>query len=389
MKQLFLLAALWLGLTVTAYSQGLIFQATSWDDAVSKAKAENKLIFIDGYTTWCAPCKVMDEYVFTHEMAGDQYNSNFINLKMDMEKDMGPLLGVRYGVTTYPTFLFLTWDGTLVYKSVGYQNIEKFAREGRTALEPYRLERALKDRFDEGDRIPDFLFSYMTYKKEKNDASYTELIPMYLEAETNWNQPRAQRLVFDQVKSFDSKYFKHIAENKLDYAMVVGDQPFNDKFNSVIKSALDNNGQPISLERREEIYNVAYPTLADRMMTMHKLDLYEDEGKMSDYANTAYYYYTTYASDDAEGIAKDIDVIEKYVKSDEAKKFVRTYHENNLIKSNAPEDWLKLAQYQLADRNFDKAKEYGKKAKKLAKTIKADQSPYKLFLKQVKKAAKG
>lgn len=388
MKKLLFFAALWMGLATTATSQGINFDATTWEEAVEKAQAENKLIFIDAHTTWCAPCKVMDEYVFTHEMAGDQYNSNFINLKMDMEKDMGPLFGLRYDVSTYPTFLFLTWDGTLVYKSVGYQNIEKFAREGRTALEPYRLERALNDRFNEGDRIPDFLYSYLEYKKSKNDATYADIVPLYLEAEKEWNQPRTLQLIFDHVSSFDSDHFMHMAKNKVDYALVVGETPFNEKFNGFIQSALHNDGKPISLARREEIYQVAYPHVADRMMTEFKLDYYKDAHDEPNYAKTAYYYYTTYAEDDDEGIASDIDIIEKHVNNKEARAFVRAYHEKSIAAINTPAAWLKLARYQLADASFDMAKEYGKRAKKLAKTQKEDQSPYKAFLKEVKMAAK-
>ena len=30
------------------------------------AQKEDKLIFIDLYTTWCLPCKMMDQNVFTH-----------------------------------------------------------------------------------------------------------------------------------------------------------------------------------------------------------------------------------------------------------------------------------------------------------------------------------
>lgn len=375
-------------LSQLVWGQGIQFQAKNWSEAVALAKNENKIIFLDAYTTWCAPCKVMEEYVFTHELGGDLYNANFINLRMDMEKEMGPLLASRYGVTSYPTFLFLTWDGTLVYKSVGYQNIEKLVGEGRKALEPYRLERALTDRYKGGDRIPDFLYHLTYYRLGKNDPSYRELIPMYLETQTDWLQADNIRYIFKFVDDFDSDMFKHMAENKLEYGELVGVDQFNDKFKMFIQKAMDNNGEPLTLERREEIYKVAYPNFADQMITEYKLDYYTDNGDQKNYASTAYYYYTTYAGDEVDAIAKHIPLFEQYLTSKEEKAYIRNWYEEEARKKESATGWLKIAQFNLDEGNFSKATELGKKAKKLAKASKEDQKPYKTFLKQVKKTAK-
>ena len=168
----------------------------------------------------------------------------------------------------------------------------------------------------------------------------------------------------------------------------VGVDAFNEKYKMFIKQAMDNNGEPLTLERRAEIYEVAYPAFADQMMTEYKLDYYQDNSQELEYAETAYYYYTTYASDDTEGIEKDMPLFKKYLKSAEQKKYVRNWIENKAMKSNSADGWLTIAKYKLADGDFLKAKEIGKKAKKMAKAEKVDQSSYKLFLKEVKKAQK-
>ena len=38
------------------FSQGIQFETGSWKEVLQKAKQENKLIFVDLYTTWCGPC---------------------------------------------------------------------------------------------------------------------------------------------------------------------------------------------------------------------------------------------------------------------------------------------------------------------------------------------
>ena len=218
--------------------------------------------------------------------------------------------------------------------------------------------------------------------------SYLDLIPMYLETQKDWLQSDNLNYVFQFVDGFDSDMFKHMAENKLAYAEEVGVAAFDEKYKRFLKEAMDNKGEPLSLLRREEIYKVAYPGIADQMMTEYKLDYYEDEKEDELYAETAYYYYTTYAADDAEGIRRDIPIMERYLTSKEAKGYVRDWHETEARKQNSANGWLKLAQYQLIDENFDVAKAYGKKAKKLASSAKQDQSKYKSFLKQVKAAQK-
>ena len=83
------------------------------------AKAENKLVFVDFYTTWCLPCKLMDEDVFTDQEFGKFMNDNFINYKIDAEKGGGPDLSVLFQVIVFPTLLFLDADGKVLVRKNG------------------------------------------------------------------------------------------------------------------------------------------------------------------------------------------------------------------------------------------------------------------------------
>ena len=40
-----------------AFGQGVHFEDLTLDEALAKAKAENKLVFMDCYTSWCGHCK--------------------------------------------------------------------------------------------------------------------------------------------------------------------------------------------------------------------------------------------------------------------------------------------------------------------------------------------
>ena len=44
---------------VTNAQVGVKFEDLTFKEALAKAKAENKLVFMDCYTSWCGPCKKM------------------------------------------------------------------------------------------------------------------------------------------------------------------------------------------------------------------------------------------------------------------------------------------------------------------------------------------
>lgn len=98
------------------------------------AKKEKKMVFIDCYTTWCGPCKLMSRTVFKQKDVGDYYNKNFINLKIDMETAEGMFIGKKYAVSAYPTYLYLKADGTLIKKAMGATKGETFIQFGKDAV---------------------------------------------------------------------------------------------------------------------------------------------------------------------------------------------------------------------------------------------------------------
>ena len=76
-------------------TDGIRFTEGTWAQILSEAKNQQKLIFVDMYTTWCGPCKAMDKHVFTNAGVGDKFNAAFINYKIDAEKGNMRLQGIR------------------------------------------------------------------------------------------------------------------------------------------------------------------------------------------------------------------------------------------------------------------------------------------------------
>lgn len=74
-----------------AQNRSISFEQTKeWKKIVKKAKKEKKLIFVDCYTSWCGPCKMLAKDVFTRDTVADFFNSilfvqNMIWKKMPTE----------------------------------------------------------------------------------------------------------------------------------------------------------------------------------------------------------------------------------------------------------------------------------------------------------------
>lgn len=117
------------------FAQGINFlNDSSWSIALKEAAANNKLLFVDVYTNWCKPCKEMDKTVFNKKEVGDMYNKDFINIKINAESSIGEPIARQYGVTGYPTYLFISGNGELVYKFSGLEPVHELIRKGNIAL---------------------------------------------------------------------------------------------------------------------------------------------------------------------------------------------------------------------------------------------------------------
>lgn len=164
-------------------AQGIDFipAGTSWTQVLQTARDSGKLVFVDVYTEWCGPCKTMDKEVFPLEAVGKKYNASFINYKLDAEKGMGPALKSRYRVISYPTYLFVRGDGTLIYRTNSSMSAIAFLREANHALNeaknPVTLVQ-LDSIYQGGNRDKQFLYTYLK-KRLQLKQDNVELLDTY------------------------------------------------------------------------------------------------------------------------------------------------------------------------------------------------------------------
>ena len=81
MKQIILLLAI----MVTSVTTAQEIQWMSMNEALAAQKKEPRKIFMDVYTTWCGPCKLLDKNTFSNKKVIDFINKNFYAVKFNAE----------------------------------------------------------------------------------------------------------------------------------------------------------------------------------------------------------------------------------------------------------------------------------------------------------------
>ncbi|PSL45687.1 thioredoxin-like protein [Chitinophaga niastensis] len=163
-------------------------QSLSWQQLQAKAKAENKYIFVDCYTTWCGPCKAMEKDVYPSDKLGAYLNDKFISVKMQMDtsKTDGNAVQKRYGdahaiqqqykITGYPTFLFFSPDGRLVHRGLGYRQVDDFIRLAGEANDPSKQYYTLMENYQHGKKDYTKMASLALITQEQGDQDLANTI---------------------------------------------------------------------------------------------------------------------------------------------------------------------------------------------------------------------
>jgi thioredoxin-related protein len=99
-------------------------QTSSFNDALKKAKDEDKKLIVDVYTDWCGWCKKMDADAYQNKGIKKIIKKNFVFVKLNAEGS-GSIkyngkeytetdLALLFQVSGYPTTVFLEPDGKVI-----------------------------------------------------------------------------------------------------------------------------------------------------------------------------------------------------------------------------------------------------------------------------------
>lgn len=229
--------------TTAQTSSGIIFFEGDWQAVLNQAKLEDKMIFVDCYTSWCGPCKKLAKEVFPDQEVGNFFNKHFISVKIDMEKGEGIELKDKFKVSAFPTMLFITKQDIEQHRIVGFISADKLIAEAKKASSDKNFG-SMHAHYINGQRDEAFIKEYIQVlksagKREELNALSVELLmdikPQLWLKENNWamikayvNDPHSDiiRYVQENQNRFIAIYGQRSVEMKLYSAFSGGTRQF-------------------------------------------------------------------------------------------------------------------------------------------------------------------
>ena len=238
----FVLLVLILITGLTVFSQGIEFQKERYAEVLEMAKKQNKLVFIDIYTSWCGPCKQMAKKVFTLPEVGEYFNKNFVCCQLNAEAPENKTLVQKYKVNALPTLLFLNVKGEVLQSINGTKEPAAFVHEAKVVMgealsfeKLYEKVKKEKKNLDLRQELllqaPAFIGTQEGYNREKWITRIESLFDAYVADKTldKMVNPEDFTLLtmFHQQKDKNDPIFDALVRNYLGYVEQVGKTDVN------------------------------------------------------------------------------------------------------------------------------------------------------------------
>ena len=317
MKKLILLVLL-LPLLTKAQETGIHFEhGASWEQIKAKAKAENKFIFMDCYTTWCVPCQNMSANIFPLEEVGDFMNGKFISVKVQLDMFYGDNEEVRswyadghkieqkYSVKAYPTYLFFDPNGEIVHRAVGSCSAMLFISRAKKALDSETQYYTLLNKYKSGQKDSAFLRKVMlsaedAYEKEEaqkllakfleinKDNIYTKDNLQAIRNLTTHSSDKGFRIMMEHADKVDVVLGKSTAEQQV-ANIIIGEE--------IAKTKPELPYKKPNWLTMSAIIDQYYPTLSPKAVAITKLKWYEYAKDWINYQIAVDEYVKQFSSD--------------------------------------------------------------------------------------------
>lgn len=354
-------------LTLSLSAQGIEFFHGTWAEAQEKAKAEEKLIFVDAYAVWCGPCKRMAASVFPQEKVGSFFNANFINLKIDMEKADNAEFAAKYPVSAYPTLMFLDATGKIVQKAVGAKDADQLLEFAQKVLGRTDKSADYEKQYAEGNRDPKFLLDYVRALNAAGKPSL-KITNDYLNTQQDFTTETNLQFLYEGAVEADSRVFDLLVKNQAKAVALLGEEKVRARIEkackNTVKKAIEFKNEALLAEAKAKM-KTALPAKANAFGYEADMNYYAATKDAKNYLKAAQAFQKGEIKNNSaqlhdlvisllRAFADDTKVLEQ------AEKWAKTAAENGGL----PEYYLTLAEIYKRQGDKTKAKTTAEKARK-------------------------
>ncbi|WP_423736555.1 thioredoxin family protein [Chitinophaga caseinilytica] len=303
-------------LTVSAQDEGIRFtHGLSWKAVLEKAKRENKYIFVDCFTTWCGPCKMMSRDIFPQKNVGDFFNEKFVSVKMQMDRTAkddeevkaryadADFLAKEYAVMAYPTFLYFTPQGKLVHLVVGTDSAKGFIAKSAAAFDPEtqyytRMENARKEVGSDPEKVKSLV---REAKKVYDGVNMTKLMKTWLQVMPDVYNKEDLAFLDEMTMRSEDPGFTIFLRQPAKVDAVMGKGFSAKKTGQIIAgeelySKWKGEGEP-DMKGLESALKKKYPQQAGKLFGMFRLNVYQRNGQWNKFQAEAPRFVEKYGAE--------------------------------------------------------------------------------------------
>lgn len=308
--------------SMSGFSQGIEFFKGTFNEALTKASNEGKLVFVDFYATWCGPCKQMAEKVFPDEELGKYMNEKFVCLQIDVEKEgWQKEVAEKYNVTVLPTLVFFKLDSTVASRLAGARekaellNAAKVARGEELSFEKlYDRAKSKKDLADMQNLLkqaPEYVGGLQGMEAQKWIVRVEKMYNEYVKAKMGPDFINKEDLAivnrFNKKNVKDDAVMEFITKNLNTYLEKLGEAP------GILLVEYNNNiiGDLAKAGKNE------YKKYLDRIQGDLKAayDIMPTGNKLTPYEKFEYYYDGMYLLSYKKDVPSYVKLMGKYIET--------------------------------------------------------------------------
>lgn len=348
--------------------QGIEFFHGSWAEALEKAKTEEKIIFVDAFASWCGPCKRMASQTFPDPKAGEYFNGNFINMKIDMEKPENQEFAGKFPVGSYPTLFFIDAEGKVVLKEVGAKTVDQLIQSGQKALGKSSKSQDYEKKYNEGNREPQMLFDYVRALNASGKSSL-KITNEYLNTQKDLTSEFNLKFILEGAVEADSRVFDLLLKYQKEITALAGEESVSARIEkacrNTLKKAIEFKNETLLAETKDKMKS-ALPGKSDAFAYTADMDYYRTTKDVKKYLKAAQSFQKNDIKNKAAQLHDLVITILRAFPEDEkvldqAEKWAKIAAENG----GMPEYYVTLAEIYKRQEQPEKARAAARKAKEL------------------------
>lgn len=377
LKLTFLVAILF-NLNISSSQAQIDFINDDYPKALQKAKESNKQIMLMVYADWCPHCNVMKTTVLNDAAVIETLNSNYVNLQINADKPESKVIMDKFGVISFPAFLFLDANETMLYNAVGEINKTDFLVEAKKSLNPRLQLPFLKAQFESDPVNAAKCLAYLNGLRRGIDKNKTAEIASKFLSSVNEEQLVNQlnwRILAYAVTDINSKELPLILKYRKEFAQIFNTERIESKLHTVVNLTLKNDVTKLDSASYTKHKNYARNEMklnVDSLAFKYDIQLYENLKDWPKYNAVAKKMLSKMIWNEP---AKINDIVKNYVRhisSPNDLKLAVTWMNHSLqLNNNYEANFIQAKLYQKL-KNIPEAIKYARAAKKYVVEMKID-----------------